>query len=256
MNIRATDVVFTALFGGYESLNELSVIKNSTTRYVCFTDNPDLESSTWEIFIPQDLKSNNPIRMSREIKMLGHRFFPELTRSLYIDNTVHLKVDGGKVLDEVLGFEDVSFMLHSTCKSVRREFLNCSMYGLENQSKLRRQYLDYLENYSFILNERPYWGGFIARKHTAQADLFFKTWHEEYLKHSKRDQLSINISAYKSGIKINSIVGSNTGSEWHSWPVYSHRNEVSRSSLSGKRWKKLRVAWKAIVYGRLFFTKV
>ena len=256
MSIRATDVVFTALFGGYESLNELSLMKNPTTRYVCFTDNPELVSSTWEIFIPQNLKSNDPIRMSREIKMLGHRFFPEATRSLYIDNTVHLKVDGGKVLDGVLGFGDVSFMQHSKCKSVRREFLNCSMYGLENQGKLRIQFLAYLENYSFILNEHPYWGGFIARKHTARADLFFNTWHEEYLKHSKRDQLSINISAYKSGIEINSIVGSNTHSDWHSWPVYSHRNEVSRSSLSGKRWKKLWVIWNAIAYGRVFFTKV
>ena len=125
------DVVFTALFGQYESLNELMISKNSTTRYICFTDDPLLSSKTWEIKVVAPNAPEFPARSSREIKLLGHKFFPEGTRSLYIDNTVRLKVDGSIVLDEWLRNSKIAFMRHYSRKTVRGEFFICSAYGLD-----------------------------------------------------------------------------------------------------------------------------
>lgn len=41
-------VLYTVLTGNYERLNELE-IKEKEIRAICFTDDPTLTSSTWEI---------------------------------------------------------------------------------------------------------------------------------------------------------------------------------------------------------------
>ena len=131
--VKKQDVVFTALFGQYESLNELIILKNPDTRYVCFTDDPSLTSETWEVLVVDSKIKQSPSRSSREIKMLGHKHFPEGTRSLYIDNTVRLKVDGAVILEDWLKEAEIAFMRHYSRKTVRGEFFICSAYELDLQ---------------------------------------------------------------------------------------------------------------------------
>ena len=78
--------------------------------------------------------------------MLGHRYFPEGTRTLYIDNTVKLKVDGSIVLDDWLKESDIAFMRHYSRKTVRGEFFVCSAYGLDSQELIHKQFRFYKKN--------------------------------------------------------------------------------------------------------------
>ena len=63
-------VVFTTLFGNYEYLNELAITKKSSTRYICFTDDPKLKSNTWEVVVVKSPIPNSPSRSSRELKIV------------------------------------------------------------------------------------------------------------------------------------------------------------------------------------------
>ena len=104
------DIVFTALFGHYEKINELKINLPSKTRYICFTDSKEVLSETWEVVLvePYDLASS--ARSSRYIKMFGYTYFPKNTRSLYIDNSVELKVDGKEILDNWLGSSAIAMI--------------------------------------------------------------------------------------------------------------------------------------------------
>lgn len=251
--MKMQDVVFTALFGQYESLNELEIVKNPNTRYVCFTDDAFLTSKTWEVLVVDSKIKETPSRASREIKMLGHKHFPDGTRSLYIDNTVRLRVDGANVLEEWLKEADIAFMRHYSRKTVRGEFFICSAYGLDDQKKIWNQYKFYKQNYRFILQQRPHWGGMIARINSPKTDRFMETWKEQFDTFTKRDQLSINVSAVISGIKIATIDGENDSSKWHEWPIHTNRQNQMRDKTSGRRFRKLRIILNGLRYGYRFY---
>jgi hypothetical protein len=252
-SVNPQDVVFTALFGRYESLNELAISKNPATRYVCFTDDPFLTSDTWEVLVVNSMIKESPSRGSREIKMLGHKHFPEGTRSLYVDNTVRLRVDGAVVLDEWLKEADIAFMRHYSRETVRGEFFVCSAYGLDEQERIWRQYKYYKENYNGVLKQRPHWGGMIARVNSEKTDRFMDTWKQQFDTFTKRDQLSINVSSMISGIKIATINGENNSSKWHEWPIHTNRQNLMRDKTSGRRFRKLRIISNGLRYGYRFY---
>jgi hypothetical protein len=247
------DVVFTALYGGYESLNELSINKNPDTKYICFTDDPTLMSETWEVRVFLPKKSFSPSRSSREIKMLGHKFFPEGTRSLYIDNTVRLKVDGKEILDEWLVNAEIAFMQHYSRRTVRGEFFACSAYGLDDQSTIRSQFQYYRKHFKHVLKQKPHWGGMIARTNTASTDLFMETWKKEFDSFTRRDQLSINVSSVISGVRIKTVQGENNSSKWHEWPIHTNRRVEMRGATSTSRFRKCRILINAVRYGIYFY---
>lgn len=251
--MKIQDVVFTALFGGYESLNELEILKNPNTRYICFTDDPTLTSKTWEILVVDSKIQSAPSRQSREIKMLGHRYFPEGTRTLYIDNTVKLKVDGAIILDDWLKESDIAFMRHYSRKTVRGEFFACSAYGLDSQELIHKQFRFYKKNYFSVLKERPFWGGMIARVNTIKTDKFMETWKQQFDSYTKRDQLSINVSTIISGVDIATIEGENDSSKWHEWPIHTNRQTKLRDKMAGRRFRKFRIIMNGLRYGYRFY---
>jgi len=251
--MKKQDVVFTALFGQYESLNELVILRNPETRYICFTDDPSLTSKTWELVVVESKTQSLPSRNSREIKMLGHKYFSEGTRSLYVDNTVKLKVDGSIVLDAWLKNSNIAFMRHYSRKTVRGEFFVCSAYGLDEQKSIWKQYKHYKRKYPAVLLQKPHWGGMIARVNSDETDKFMETWKQQFDAFTRRDQLSINVSSIISGVKIRTIHGENDSSEWHDWPVFSNRQLQMRDSTSGMRFRKLRIVINGLRYGYRFY---
>jgi hypothetical protein len=57
--------------------------------WVCFSDDPDLRSSVWQIR-PLD-EPLPPERLSRRPKMLPHEYLPDVQWSLYVDNIVRFR---------------------------------------------------------------------------------------------------------------------------------------------------------------------
>lgn len=247
------DVVFTTIMGNYESMNELQIQDSGDCRYVCFTDSPKLRSSSWEIIQVQPSIPGDGVRSSRKIKMLGYQHFSAGTRSLYIDNTVQLKVPGNLILDEWLESGPVSFMHHSSRKTVRDEFFICSAYGLESQEVLWKHFRYYKKNIPHVLSQQPHWGGMIARINEPSVDRLMLAWSEQYNTFSRRDQLSLNASSIFSGVNFHSMEGRNDNSQWHKWPIITGRKNETRSSIGNGKFRKARIIANGLVFGSRFY---
>lgn len=245
----AGSYVFTALFGKYETLNELKIQPSNDVRYLCFTDDQSLQSSTWEICQIDSSEFLSSVRASRHIKMLGHRYLPLEARSLYIDNSIELKVCGSKILDVWLADSDLAMMEHSSRKTVLNEFLACSIYSLERQDKLLEQFRYYKDKYPEILFQKPFWGGMIARKFTVDVDLFMEVWAEQYERFARRDQLSINVTQQITQSEVKAIKGENSSTEWHTWPHSSGRNNLSRDGIKYRKVRKIIYVLNLLKYG-------
>ena len=93
----------------------------------------------------------------------------------------------------------------------------------------------------------------IARVNSIDTDKFMETWKIQFDTFTKRDQLSINVSAVISGIQIDTILGDNDLSKWHEWPIHTNRQNSMRDKTSGRRFRKLRIIVNALRYGYRFY---
>lgn len=224
----APDIVFTALFGDYERLNEQPSAGGSTARFICFTDNAELRSDSWEIELVKPLMPWDASRSSRYIKTLAYRQFTESSRSLYIDNSVVLTEDPRELLDFWLANSKISMLPHSSRSTVADEFKACLRGGLDNPSRLKEQRKFYREALPSVLDMKPFWGGMIARRNTPDVESLMQMWFLLILRFSRRDQLSLPAAIALTGVDVMPIEGTITSSPWHLWPVLADRQMKSR----------------------------
>ena len=81
-----TRAVYTVLFGDYEELNELHIDLEPGIDYICFTDNRELRSETWNIRFTTPEFPLDSVRSQRLIKISGHEDLSRYSETLYIDN--------------------------------------------------------------------------------------------------------------------------------------------------------------------------
>ena len=213
--------VYTTLFGDYELINEQEVAKESNIDFLCFTDNPDLQSETWKIIYSEPIFPLDPIRNSRFVKICPHRYLPDYDSSLYIDNSVKLLVKPETIFNDLL-YPEVDFVLmkHSFRDTVLDEFNEVNQLKFEFIDRIIEQLNDYKSISPDILNQKPYWGGFLLRKHNvpliAKA---MEDWLFQILRYSRRDQLSLNYIIDKYNLNISSLDMDNHLSIYHKWPT-------------------------------------
>src|ERR1700704_3445624 len=93
-------VVYTCLFGHSELFNDFQYERDGID-FVCFTDAPELRSDFWKIeLLPR--KVLDPARASKKLKALSHIYLAQYDLSLYVDNTVRLKVAPNRFFEEFL----------------------------------------------------------------------------------------------------------------------------------------------------------
>jgi hypothetical protein len=87
-------VIYTVIFGGYDAVSELpeEYVRDDIAR-ILFTDDPELESETWDIVFRDPIIKDDPSRSSKELKLRPHLLFPNYEYSLYIDGNAVLQVD-------------------------------------------------------------------------------------------------------------------------------------------------------------------
>ena len=82
-------LIYTAFTGDYDTLKDPEIIDENCD-YVCFTDNPNVESDLWKIIYMEDSNLDNN-RKAKQYKVLPHKYFPEYKYSLWIDGTFKIK---------------------------------------------------------------------------------------------------------------------------------------------------------------------
>ena len=93
-------VVYTCLFGHSELFNDFEYERDGID-FICFTDDPELRSDFWKIeLLPRRVL--DPARAAKKIKALPHVYLAQYDLSLYVDNTIRLKVPPARMFEEKL----------------------------------------------------------------------------------------------------------------------------------------------------------
>jgi hypothetical protein len=216
--------VYRALIGGYELLREEGVARDSDLPFICFTDDPTLTSETWQIEVVERRLPMDATRSSRALKILGHPLLDEFDETLWVDNTVALKVAPDALFDEWLGEADVAAPLHSFRASVLAEAEAVIDSGLDDFARVYEQMAHYLSTGGDVLEQNPHWTGMLARRRTPASAAAMTTWWEHVLRYSRRDQLSFLASMRSTGVELRSLPLDNHDSAWHDWPCASGRD--------------------------------
>lgn len=217
--------VYTALYGSYEELNEQPFAHKSEIPFICFTDDPNLKSDTWQIRNVSPLFFMDPVRSQRHVKLQPHKHLPEYDLSIYIDNSVILTAKPDEIINQYIPASGFHIFQHSYRETVLDEFLEVAKLGFDDQNRVFEQLNHYSVYHPDILHEKPYWGGLQIRDHKNPAVCeMLDIWFSHVLRYSRRDQLSANIS-FKLAKMVPDVINESNHSSWfHSWGKFINRN--------------------------------
>jgi hypothetical protein len=220
-------VLYTALIGRYETLNELAAEDPDVTA-LCFTDDPDLTSTTWEVVLVDRAFPSDPVRSQRKLKIVGHPALADFDEWIYIDNTVRLLVPPSTLLDDHLQGCDLAIPTHSFRDTVEEEFVAVDQGRLDSHERVTEQLEHYRRDWPDTLAMRPLWNGIILRRNTPAVASWADAWWSHLLRYSRRDQLSVHAAAAISGVPIRRIDIDTRRSAYHEWPILTDRDDTHR----------------------------
>ncbi len=233
-------VVYTALFGAHEKLLEQDVATTSISRFICFTDDESLTSSTWEIVHVEPLFPADPRRSQRDIKIRGHELLHEADVWVYIDNTVRLKAPPEKVVDAWLGESDWA-AINQPQETLWEEFEKNRELSKDVESRLNEQLSDYSTHHRDALDSKPVWNGFFVRRNNDKVASFAELWFAHVCRYAARDQLSMMVALQQRPLALQRI-DADTKFGVHDWPhrdgetakgkSYRHARPSSLKSLA------------------------
>lgn len=222
-------VVFTALMGPHEKLTEQKVAASSSVPFICFTDDPELTSTTWQVVLVEPLFPNDSRRSQRDIKIRGHQLLAPFDQWLYIDNTVKLALDPDTLLDTWLDGSDWTQFHHDSYDTTWKDFEVNRAKEADSAERIDEQLYDYSLHYPDALDARPPWNGMFARRVTPDTIRHQTVWFDHVLRYSSRDQLSSTVAQKLSGLAIRRLEGSNRRSKWHTWPHRDGETDQSKA---------------------------
>ena len=220
-------VIYTSLIGQNEGINIQPFFKGSNFKRICFTDDKNIQSDDWEINYINGILPRDNARSQRNLKIRPHIMFPDYKYSLYLDNTIQLKVSIEEFITYIVSNSYLknqnSFVcipFHSFREKLIDEFNICAEDNLDDQAKFLEQMKDYIFTNEKIFNERPFWNAILLRSHNdINVINFSETWFAHVNRYTRRDQLSILHSAEQTDFKLSGFEIDNHNSEIHSWPI-------------------------------------
>jgi hypothetical protein len=216
---RPRRAVYTALIGGYEKLRERESVVDSDVDFVCFTDDPSLVSTTWRVELIDVSFPMDSVRSARVLKTIGHPLLNQYEETIWVDNRVSLLGDPHAAFDELLADCDLFIFVHSFRDIVIDEFEAVVAGGYDDPGRVYEQLLHYSEIAPEVLNERALWTGFLPRRMTPEVRHISEVWHQQILRYSRRDQLSINVALHGTSARVTRFEHDNRASKWHEWPL-------------------------------------
>lgn len=216
--------VYTAIFGKYDNILE-PIIKPDNIDYYIITDQNIPSNSAWKKIDSNDalnnLKSN--IEKNRYCKMFPNQFFNNYDYSIYVDGNVLITSDLTpliKTLDEY----PISMHSHKNRNCVYDEIDACIKKNKGNKSELINHKKLLLAN-NVPLNFGLLEATVIARKHhDSVCKSLMNQWWNEFVKYSKRDQISLIDVIWKNNVDIKKIatMGDNIFKN-NMFIIFSHR---------------------------------
>lgn len=205
--------VYTAIFGEKDDLIEPTFVPEDCD-FICFTDQP-FRSKIWRIQRASPPIAGDMTRSNRYYKILAHRVLPEYEYSIYVDGNILIRGDVAALLTTQLRTANMAMWDHARWAKVPLSSLREEMeqlYRMERDGKhqededlMRKQAESYFAD-GFPDSGGLSWNCVLIRKHL-EPDVVrtMEAWWDELKKWSKRDQISFNYVAWKTGLRFNYI---------------------------------------------------
>lgn len=220
-------VIYTAIFGGKDELHE-PLVKPNGFDFVCFTDNPELQSSVWDVRVVEPM-FQDPVRNARYHKILAHKVLPEYDQSVWIDGNMIVRGDLNIWVHTYLTSHDFVTFDHS--KQKRRLF---GFLWIRDKKLARNCIYDEFESLVLKTEEGRYMDDIDTMKeqisryrsegypthnglavtmilfrnhHKEKVIRLMEAWWQEIQNGSRRDQLSLNYVAWKQNYSLAYIPG-------------------------------------------------
>lgn len=184
--------VYTAIFGSVDEIHEPVFVPDNCDFFI-FTDQPVRPDSSWQVMpteqIPAEIFSN-PILANRYVKMFPDRFFPEYAYSIYLDGKFQVRTDLTEFIQEMPA-QGLRMFRHPLRHCVYDEIDTCIRLGKGSADELRA-HAKHLHSSGMPVKYGMLEGGFIVRQTgNPLCQTLMAEWWQEFLQHSKRDQVSL-----------------------------------------------------------------
>ena len=192
-------VIYTALFGDYDSLNDI-IEHDDRCDYICFTDDKSLKSKTWKIEYVKPYLSSS--MMNRAIKILPHKYITDYTASIYVDANILIKKTPIFLFENNLSVQNFWVYSHTVRRCIYHEGFACVKSGKAGCKSVINQLEKYLNegfpgDYGLTANR------VLIRNHNDKSVIsLMDMWWIEMNKQTQRDQLSLFYVAWKNDYKI------------------------------------------------------
>lgn len=198
--------IYTAIFGTYDKIN-IPYCRPDNCDYYIFTDQDiNRYSNVWkkkEINL-SELDGLSNAQKNRYLKMHPHKLFPDYNYSIYVDGNVLIIND---LTEYVNRLNDIGIGLHT------HDARSCVYEELEAIAKSKREttenikaHIEHLHDQKMPINYGLLQCNVIVREHHNKICVnVMEQWWDEYIRYTKRDQVSLPYVLYKSGIKVKDV---------------------------------------------------
>lgn len=193
---RRRRVVYTCLFGFSEKFTDPKYIASKNTDFICFTDDPDLRSTFWEVRLVKPWLLD-PARISKTFKALPHHFLREYEASLYVDNTVAITAPIDDVFSHLENQSHDLFCFKHPYRNCIYDEADVVMKAAYDDSETVTRQMNFYRSIGYPAQNGLIAGGFLLRRHrSARLQPVMEEWQRQIIRFSKRDQLSYNVCAW------------------------------------------------------------
>lgn len=198
--------IYTAIFGDKDDIKE-PLEKIEGCDFICFTDNPNLKSKTFDVRIVRST-FKDPTRNARMYKILPHRYLSDYEYTIWIDGSVIVKKN--KIIEIIASYlkeHDIATFMHPDRKCIYEEAEACIALKKDSSDIIKIQIENYKRTGYPEKNGLISSGIILRRNSSPEIVAINEQWWEQINKFSKRDQLSFNYVAWKNNLKYKVIPG-------------------------------------------------
>jgi hypothetical protein len=197
------NVIYTAIVGKYDRLAEPTVLSPGF-QYICFTDNPRLQSKHWNI-VQLPVTKLDSTRLARRVKILFHQYLPDADLSIWVDANLNIVSDFNQLLKSFDTSGPLTTITHPHRQCIYEEAKACTRLKKDAPDIIKRQVAGY-RNEGLPKNLGLVNSALQIRRHNSpELQSFVEAWWGEVSTKSRRDQLSFNYVLWKTPIEVNYV---------------------------------------------------
>lgn len=197
--------VYTSILNGFDNLRPPAVPPDDKSRYICFTNIPNLPRVyPWE-YRPAYIATGNPARDARIAKILPHLMLPsDATMSIYHDGNFQLRVDPVTTAMKLLNGHDWAAHAHP-CRTCIYDEADILLNEKIGTPALVQADIDRYRAAGYPRNAGLWANGMLARRHTDKVAELNEKWWQLYASGCERDQISFPVARAAVGLDVKTI---------------------------------------------------